>query len=305
MTSYPSPSFPVSVLQNGVKMTTEPPKGVTANMRRSLALEPACSDDFFEGCSRPQDFKRLFFSLVFFHAVAQERRKFGPLGWNIPYGFDDGDWRISAQQLRMFVHGVGSGSAIPFDALRYVTGECNYGGRVTDDKDRRLLKALLEKCYNPGLLQCDDYALSEGRTFKTDWRAEATREDMDAVLAGLPQIPAPEVFGLHSNSDITKDQDDTAALFAALLKCGGRSAGGASGESSAEKLVAAIVSQCMDRLPPNFDTEEVQRKFPVVYEQSMNTVWQIAPFFWRNLSAQYLGNLFAICLGIKERYFRV
>lgn len=37
---------------------------------------------------------------------------------------------------------------IPFDALKYLTGECNYGGRVTDDKDRLLMVTLLEDYYN-------------------------------------------------------------------------------------------------------------------------------------------------------------
>jgi dynein heavy chain, axonemal len=36
---------------------------------------------------------------------------------------------------------------IDYPALLYLTGECNYGGRVTDDKDRRLIITLLKDYY--------------------------------------------------------------------------------------------------------------------------------------------------------------
>ncbi|KAM7366101.1 hypothetical protein PAMP_015569 [Pampus punctatissimus] len=91
LSSSPHPEFPITILQAGIKMTTEPPKGVKANMKRLYQL---VTESQFSRCSKPVLYRKLLFSLCFFHSILLERKKFLQLGWNIVYGFNDSDFEV-------------------------------------------------------------------------------------------------------------------------------------------------------------------------------------------------------------------
>ena len=117
----PSPAFPVAILQNGVKMTLEPPKGLKSNLVRSYAR---LADEYIDDCKDPVAHRKLLFSICLFHAVIQDRRKFGPLGWNIRYDFTDGDLSMCQRQIKMIIDEY---DVIPFKVIRVLCGEINYG----------------------------------------------------------------------------------------------------------------------------------------------------------------------------------
>merc|ERR1719473_2020075 len=62
LTSMPTAQFPALLLQNGVKMTNEPPKGLRANMIGSLSK---CDDKMLNDCEKPAAFKQLNFAFCF------------------------------------------------------------------------------------------------------------------------------------------------------------------------------------------------------------------------------------------------
>lgn len=92
---------------------------------------------------------------------------------------------------------------IPFPALKYLTAECNYGGRVTDDKDRRLIITLLDDYFNDRVLTDKNYWFGPDENFKIP--KLATHQEYLDHIQTLPHLIHPNVFGFHSNADITKD----------------------------------------------------------------------------------------------------
>ncbi|XP_078000357.1 dynein axonemal heavy chain 1-like isoform X2 [Glandiceps talaboti] len=264
LTSMPSPKFPVPVLQNGAKMTMEPPKGIKANLLQSYS---SYNDDLLNSTGeKTHEFKSLMLSLAFFHAVTLERRKFGPLGFNIPYEFTTGDLRICVSQLKMFLVEY---AETPYKVLKYTAGHINYGGRVTDDWDRRCIMNILNDFYSSIVLE-EEHPYSESGIYKQI----PTAMDHNGYLAYIRSLPindTPEIFGLHDNANITFAQNETFGLLSALVQLQPKT-GGSGGGATSEEVIEETAKFILSKVPGEIDLAMVIRKHPVRYEESMNTV---------------------------------
>ncbi|CAG9840890.1 unnamed protein product, partial [Diabrotica balteata] len=266
LTSTPSPHFPVSILQNGSKMTIEPPAGLKANMLRAYRNEVSELTSFIQSDNpKSPTFRLLVFSLCLFHGILLERRKFGPLGFNIPYEFTDGDLKICISQLHMFLLEY---TEIPFKVLTYTAGEINYGGRVTDDWDRRCLMNTLADFYKKEVI-VPNYVFDQ-QGFYHQIRTDALFVDYIDYIKTLPINDDPELFGLHPNADITFAQSQTYACLSTLLLLQPKQVGGAA--ASQEETTANTARSILEQMPDLFDLDKITERYPVLYEESLNTV---------------------------------
>ena len=188
LTSKPSPHFPVAVMQVSVKMTKEPPRGLRANLK-TVFLK--MDDDKLNRTNKPSDYRKLLFGLCFFHALIIERKKFGPLGWNTAYAFNETDLDICISQLELYVNKF---AEIPFTVLSMLTSVVNYGGRINDDKDMRTADIIIADFLTPDIL-ADSYKFSRSGIYKTI--STDSQKGYLEYIDSLPMMPEPEVFGMH------------------------------------------------------------------------------------------------------------
>jgi dynein heavy chain len=246
LTSMPSNKFPVSVLQAGIKITNEPPRGLKANLSRTYH---DMTEAQYNECTKRDVWTKLLFGLAFYHAAIIERKKFGAVGWNIPYEWNNSDLQISIQMLKMYLD---ENEHVPYQTLNYLFASVNYGGRITDYNDQRPADSLLAKFI------CSEatdpkYDFAEGGIYHVlqDGDLEAYR----AYIASLPLADVPEIFGLHRNAEIMFERKESNLMLDSLTTIQPRASGGAGGKTP-DQIVMDMAKDISERLPALLDPEE-------------------------------------------------
>jgi dynein heavy chain len=182
--------------------------------------------------------------------------------------------------------------ALPFPAIRYLAGECNYGGRVTDANDRRTLLTILEDFYNRTVINDFENDDATKDTNENNYQFSVLsnsyampqlgwlQQNRDYIKSDLPMLDdGPEMYGLHSNANISCALQETTALLDTALSLQPQDSGNGgsgSGKSWSEQ-VSMLASAIEKRVPTSTDAWDVSLvalKYPVMYEESMNTVLQ-------------------------------
>ncbi|CAF3406660.1 unnamed protein product [Rotaria socialis] len=198
LSTKPDAHFPLELLQLGLKMTIEWPVGLKSSLLQTFGPTGIVNEKVYENETLGPNWRRLVFNLAFFHAVIHERKKFGALGWNLSYEFNQSDLEVAVLELENLVRR--SKNQVPsFDVFCYLAGSVIYGGRVTDEFDRRRLLRIIERFYCPETLEENySYAGDEARQSPS---LNLNFSGLLSYINALPDFDDPRVFGMHPNTN--------------------------------------------------------------------------------------------------------
>jgi hypothetical protein len=250
--------FPIGILYQGSKLIYEIPQGIRENILRIYnGFTPEEYDQEWTEIE-----KQLTFHLAYFHSVVLERLQFGSIGWNIPYEFNPSDFAISKKHLRAFLSETAD---VPFEALGYVIGELNYGGRVTDPLDRRLLLSLLRRFFSAHVTaKTGGFGLRYARPDFTGDLASVI-----GLVSDWPIVTEGCDVGLAINASTITARNDALRVFNSLIEIQPTLVA-ASGEISEEQFALNFVNTLRSEIPAEFDLHKFTQIFDLT--DTINTV---------------------------------
>uniref|UniRef100_A0A8C3JB17 Dynein axonemal heavy chain 10 n=1 Tax=Calidris pygmaea TaxID=425635 RepID=A0A8C3JB17_9CHAR len=259
LTTDPTKGFPIGILQKSLKVVTEPPNGLKLNMRATYFKIP---EEALEQCPHPA-FKSLVYVLAFFHAVVQERRKFGKVGWNVPYDFNESDFQVCMEILNTYLTKAfeQNDDKIPWSSLKYLIGEVMYGGRAIDSFDRRILTVYMDEYLGDFIFDTFQvFHFYKNDTVDYKIPHGTIKDDYVEAIESLPLANTPEVFGLHANAEIGYYTQAVRDIWSHLLELQPQTGETGAGISR-DEYIANVAKDIENKIPPVFDLDQIQKGF--------------------------------------------
>jgi len=235
-----------------IKITNEAPVGMRAGLRNSYAW---VNQDMLDAVSR-YEWRQMLFVMCFMHSIVQERRKFGPIGWNIRYEFNQSDLSACVQFLQNHLMEMDAKklSSPTWPTVTYMISSIQYGGRITDPFDELLMDTYAVKYFN-------EKTLEKGSVLYPGYTVPDTAEisEFRGAIEKLPPQESPEIFGLHPNADLTFRTLQVADLVSTVISTMPK-AGGGGGGLSPEEVVDKIAEDLLSKVPQAFAMEQTKDK---------------------------------------------
>ncbi|CAL1160609.1 unnamed protein product [Cladocopium goreaui] len=247
--------FPIGLLHLCIKVTQEPPAGLKASLHRTYTT--MISQETLDKVDH-EKWRGLLYAISFLHSIVQERRKFGAIGWCVPYEFNNSDLDASLLFLEKHLSStIMVGLPLSWNTIQYMVAEVQYGGRITDDLDRELFITYAAKWLNDSMFS-QNFAFN---FYSADYNYDIPKGlDMSAFhehIESIPSVDSPLIFGLHPNADITYRLKEASEMLTTIIETQPKDSNTSVGKSVDEQ-VEAQAQDLLEKVPSEL-VEEVFR----------------------------------------------
>lgn len=200
--------FPESVTYKFVSVLFEYPNGIKNKAKRFIQQSYGGSLNKMIRDARSAKLNILLFILT---SVLQERRKYIPQGWSQRYEFGNADLK-AAQNILVWLESSFNSSKVDWSVLRNLCHTVAYGGRMNNSRDLDVLKKYLSMFFNNESLSNKWSPIDLGINIPTTGNIQ---EYLNTIQK-FSDVDKPEIFGLSSQSNVTRDLAQGKQLISVL-----------------------------------------------------------------------------------------
>lgn len=199
--------------------------------------------------------KRVLISLMWFHSILLERRKFKTQGLNIPYDFNISDFFVSYDLITLIFNE--DQCDISLKGLQHLIGDALYGGKVTDEWDMRLLQVYLQELFSEDIMQQDRM---KPCILPQYWiKHDITMSAFESFISTLPSMDNPAIFGQHPNAEYFSQVEEVNDFLSNFSKMKIKTE--AVLHTMQQKGLNSFVFEVLERIPLPFNEDQLKNVY--------------------------------------------